>query len=184
MPQEENNYYSDAELTYSSASLDHSYDSHDHQFYDDDDIQLVLDTEEMNESDNMQMIDKKYYIGCCSYDVEYNILLFVRKIHLNTFYQFSGSMISEYLFWFSGYYLKKKPKVEIMQLVKLPDDTYTAVVKTFWIKIIQRVWKKKYNELREYISYRKKWNTIRNSEVGVRIRARPSGLYGMLASYK
>lgn len=159
-----------------------SYESGQSHFYDDDHIQMILDYEEFNESDRTRMVDKKYYIGCYTYDVDYNILLFVRKIHLNTFFQFSGDAISEYLFWYSAIYLGKKPSIEIMQLVKLPDRTYTAVVKTFWIKIIQRTWKKKYRELQEYISYRKKLSTIRNLEIGVRIKPRPSGLRGMLAN--
>lgn len=166
-----------------SESTESSYDSDQSQFYDEDDIELILDCEEFNQSDNMQMVDKKYYIGCYIYQPEYNILLFVRKIHLNTFYQFSSSMISEYFYWYSMILLGKKPKVEIMQLVKLPDDTYSAVIKTFWIKIIQRTWKKTYRELQQYISYRKKQSTLRNSEFGVRIRHSPPGLRGLLANY-
>lgn len=176
-------YYSDAD-TESTTSTSSVYSQESEElFYDDDDIQTILDYEEMNDSDTTRMVNGKYYIGCCSYDVQCNILLFVRKIHLNTFFQFSGDAISEYLYWYSVMYLGRKPKIEIMQLVKLPDRTYTAVVKTFWIRIIQRVWKKTYRELQKYISYRKRLTVMRKLEIGVRIRPSPPGLRGMLASY-
>jgi hypothetical protein len=92
-------------------------------------------------------------------------------------------MISEYLYWYSVLYLGKIPTLEIMQLIELPDGIYSAVIKTFWIKIIQRAWKKKYKELKEYISYRKGLSTLRKSEMGIRITPRPPGLRGMLANY-
>jgi len=166
-----------------SESIESSYDSDEPHYYDDDDIQTVLDYEEDNESDNMPMVHKKYYIGCYTHEVYDNILLFVRKIHLNTFFHFPGGMISEYLYWYSVLYLGKIPTLEIMQLIELPDGIYSAVIKTFWIKIIQRAWKKKYKELKEYISYRKGLSTIRKLENGIRIRPRPPGLRGMLANY-
>jgi hypothetical protein len=175
---------------------DHYYSQQDYrlQFYEseyedeDDDIEeieAILDYEDLNDSDNMRMIDKKYYIGCYTYEKYENILLFVRKIHINTFFQFPNNMISQYFFWYSGIYLGKNPSIEILQLHKLPDRTYTAVIKTFWIKIIQRTWKKIYKQLQEYISYRRKWSTIRNLEIGQKTNGhiRCPSLRGMLANY-
>jgi hypothetical protein len=180
------NQYSDSSDTESSSSSESSYYSQEDyqtEFENEDAMQSILDYDEENEFYDMRMVDKKYYIGCYTYDVYDNILLFVNKIHLNTFFKYTGTMISDYLYWYSVINLAKKPSIEIMQLIILPDDTYAAVIKTFWIKIIQRAWKKKYKELQEYISYRKSWITIRKLEIGIRIRPHPPGLRGLLVNY-
>lgn len=116
-----------------------------------DDLCDEIDEIEDNQNNGDECIDRKYYIG--SYflmkdeceneeDTEKYILLFAKKIKLQTFYKFTSFEISTYIYMFPGLHFKENPNIDIMQLIIEPDETYTAIIKTFWIKIIQRTWKK------------------------------------------
>jgi hypothetical protein len=109
---------------------------------------------------------------------------------------FFGNAISVQLFFKYKYshiqmYLKSiimcrrcRPLVDIMQLIISEDGLYLAIIKTYWISIIQRHWKKIMNKKREYIKYQKSFQYIRDREIGVR-NSRPNfSIYGMLSCYK
>jgi hypothetical protein len=140
--------------------------------------------EEFLDTENMEMINKKYYIGSYLYIPEEKILLFDNKIHPLTFMKYKSYGIERYLFEVSFVPLHKRrlPSIEILQLHILEDDTYTVVVKTFWIKIIQRAWKKVYKERKQFIQSIKSLNNIRRKEFGI-INTRFPGLYGLLHNY-
>jgi hypothetical protein len=112
----------------------------------DEDICDEIEEIEDDEYD-YECIHHKYYTG--SYflmkdeaDKEKYILLFANKLKLQTFYKFTNYEMSTYIYLCSELHFKKKPNIDIMQLIIEPDETYTAIIKTFWIKIIQRTWKK------------------------------------------
>ena len=42
---------------------------------------------------------------------------------------------------------KNNIKIEIIQIIKMPGNEYTAIIKTIWLKILQRKWKKYYKNL-------------------------------------
>ena len=50
-----------------------------------------------------------------------------------------------YLYNYSGVLLIR-PKIEIIKLYITPDDVYIAIIKTFWLKLIQRTWKRRFQE--------------------------------------
>jgi hypothetical protein len=105
----------------------------------------------------------------------------VNKIHPTTFYKYNGTLISKYFFWYSGIFMPKYPTVDILQLQVLPDDTYLAVVKTFWIKIIQRSWKKIYKQRQQYIYNRMCLGTFYHYAIGKKTGPSFPGLRGMLS---
>ena len=89
-------------------------------------------------------ISGKYYIGTYNlikYDTEMMHLIATR-INIRTFYTFTHAELSSYAYFSSLMYEEQHPNIHIMQLVIEPDDTFTAIIKTFWLKIIQRTWKK------------------------------------------
>ena len=55
--------------------------------------------------------------------------------------------------------------VDIIQLKILDDGTYSAVIKTFWLKIIQRRWKQVYKERMNVINKRKSVASVRYCQV-------------------
>jgi hypothetical protein len=68
--------------------------------------------------------------------------------------------ITSYIYFCSGFLYTDRPTIEIMQLNIDKDGLYTAVLKTFWIKIIQRKWKKRMVEKRQYMYNLKKKGRI------------------------
>ena len=113
-------------------------------------IQTRLNRYFMSEIDIDEQIraDKQYYIG--SYNEINNLHILEATIYPDTFYKYSNEDILEYLDEFG---LTQQPaKIDVLQLHILNDEwnTYMVVVKTFWIRLIQRKWRrifqyKKYN---------------------------------------
>ena len=80
----------------------------------------------------------------------------------------------------------KKPKIHIMKLNILNDGTYSVILKTYWIKIIQRHWKKVFI-IRNSIIKKRMTNSIqRNFELrgnyGIGLNRIPT-IYGLLKAY-
>jgi hypothetical protein len=114
-----------------------------------DEICDEIEDYENDDDEYIECIHNKYYIGSYylieennKYNEKSDILLFAQKIKLKTFYEFANCDISTYIYLCSGLHFEKKPNIDIMQLIIGDDGTYTAIIKTFWIKIIQRTWKK------------------------------------------
>lgn len=151
-----------------------------------EDESIITHVEWMDMLDPIPIINQKYYIGCYEYmQYDNSTLLLVNKIHRNTFMKFNCVALSKYFFWYSGVSLPKRPPIDILQLHITPDDTYTVIVKTFWIRIIQRTWKRIFKQRQEYIQWRKKLETIRSYELGKRNPPRNiyyQSIHGMLSS--
>jgi hypothetical protein len=59
---------------------------------------------------------------------------------------------------------------------------YTAVLKTFWIKIMHRAWKKRMAQKEQHISYIKKniLSILNTIQITATQLPKPPGLYGLL----
>jgi len=99
-----------------------------------------------------ECIPEQYYIGTFKYLEMQNMLLFAKKIHISTFYKYSKQQLSEYLYWFSGIYICDKPNVEILQVKVDPHGVYSCIIKTFWLRMIQRRWKAAFHAEKSYIN--------------------------------
>jgi hypothetical protein len=84
-----------------------------------------------------------------------------------TYFKYNHEEIKKYLFMSSIYYLRR-PKIDILQLHITPEGLYTCVIKTYWIKIIQRRWRTIY-------ARRKLFKSLRCSVVELRYRELHSG---------
>jgi hypothetical protein len=93
--------------------------------------QLFLDSEKQN---------GQYYIGLAKHMKSRNIIL-LNTISTKTFYKYSYIYVLKYLYYYSLTRLYQ-PNVEIMKLYILNDGTYSVVLKTHWIRLIQRHWRK------------------------------------------
>ena len=111
--------------------------------------------EDEDEDIGERLIDNQYYIGLpvlerrnVYFDEDY--LLFASSVKINTFYKFPYQDIVKYLNSYRciGPYKMIQPEVMKMKFVKSEHNwpVYTVIVKTFWIKLIQRTWKKRYHE--------------------------------------
>jgi len=145
----------------------------------------ICDQVEEFEDEYIECVNNKYYIG--SYYLMKNItdndtVLFGVKVNLPTFYAFSNYELSTYIYFCSGFQYSKKPTIEIMQVKIDEDGLYTAVLKTFWIKIIQRAWKKRMVQKTQHISYIKKniLDILNTFQLTAKQLPKPPGLYGLL----
>jgi len=155
----------------------------DFMYYDESDE--IYETEQhLQRDETNEEINGKYFIGCYKYIPRENILLFVNRIHPHTFMKYNEENISNYFFHYSGIPMVKKPSLEILKLHILPDNTHIAIVKTYYIRIIQRCWKKVFKNREQYRYYRMGLNTIRDCEIGKRpTKYSNPGINGMLQNH-
>ena len=56
-------------------------------------------------------------------------------------------------------------KLEIAECIYLPSEHCISILKTIWLKLIQRTWKKIYKERKQIISIRRRPNSIKHREI-------------------
>jgi hypothetical protein len=113
--------------------------------------------------------DLKYYIGLCLEDDDGRLLLGI-SISLETLFKYDFDYIEQYLD-----YDNAPVTLEIMQLHISEDLTYCVVLKTFWLKILQRTWRRIYQQRQKIIQMRK--------SVHVQEHFRINGKYPLHARY-
>lgn len=105
-------------------------------------------------------IHLNYYVGVYLIDID-NKLLLGTSISPQTLFKYKFAHIQEYLD--NGYQstkvdydFKNKPiNIEILQLYIAEDFTYNVVLKTFWLRIVQRTWKRLFQQRKKIIQIRK-----------------------------
>ncbi len=135
--------------------------------------------EHEEEYDSVEKEDGKYYIGTFSLNSSQNQdrndkLIMAATISSKGFYKYSFTDVMEYLSEMT-LFNNTDETLHIMKLDVLPDLTYSVVLKTHWIRLIQRTWKR---ILRQRISIMKDTRYICQRQLG-RTRKIP-GLRGML----
>lgn len=107
----------------------------------------------------------KYFIG--NYSVHNTTLLLESTIKPNNFFRFPSDVVNDYLYHMS---LTQNciPKIEVLQLCVEQRNqwiVYTVVVKTFWIRLIQRKWRKIYEQRQSILRKRQSINAIGYREI-------------------
>jgi len=130
----------------------------------------------------------QYYIGICKL-IEHSQLssyyVLVNSMSNHLFFKYPYPLALRYLVIYSiisVYY----PKIEIMKLQLSQDNTYKIIIKTYWIRIIQRHWKNVLKKREEIYYQRYSIPSLRNYELLGKFPShlqRLPGLYGMLACY-
>lgn len=123
------------------------------------------------------LINNKYVIGMPGYDRNVNEWLYLSGISVKGFYKFDIGDVRQYLHEYSLSYIHN-PNIHIMKLSIKCDGTCNVIIKTFWLKIIQRKWKRVYKEKQEYIRKMSNPKNLMAREMGARFNC--STLYGML----
>ena len=181
-----------SETSSSDGSLSES--SEDSQSIDnmESDTEYDSETEEMidriyfHEEDflDSEKEDKHYYIGNSRVSQDKLYILYANAVTPTTFFRFDINHVKSYLHDYSIFVTNSN--IDIMKLFILDDHTYTVVIKTYWLKIIQRHWKKIYSQRKYCISRRRQIKTMmyveRNGMYPYDCHSMP-GLQGMLISY-
>jgi len=131
-----------------------------------------------------EKVNKHYYIGNNKISNDKQYILYANSVTSTTFFRFNINHIQSYLLDYSIFVTK--PNIDIMQLFILDDYTYTVVIKTHWLRIIQRHWKTIYSQRKYCLNKRKQIRTLmyfeRNGRYPYDCDFMP-GLPGMLSAY-
>lgn len=177
----EDDIYSDS-LTGESILIDDTDDDEEHQDYE---IDLIYNDDHVHLDSEKQHL--KYYIGICKYIRGTNDLLFLSCVSPKVYFKYKHINIIEYLREYSISYVAKPP-LHIMQLdIDSTDTNYTVILKTHWLRLVQKHWKKTFRERKRIMEERKSLRSI----VAFRIygkyqfgaRSMP-GLQGMMREYQ
>ena len=108
--------------------------------------------------------------------------LFTAGVSSRTFFRFPFASVVHYLYCSSVVYLQS-PTIDIIQIYVDPQDRYIAIKKTFWLRLVQRRWKKIYRERCEIWARRTHLSSLRYREIygkyPVGLRVLPT-IYGMM----
>jgi hypothetical protein len=135
---------------------------------------------------DMEKTDGAYYIGLCKYIPREHTLLYLNSVSARTFHKYPFQRILGYLELHSLIYIRI-PKLHILKLHVLEDQTYTVVIKTHWIRLVQRHWRKICRERSEILIKRRRieslWLTSISHKHIVEAHSMPD-LVGMMSEYK
>ena len=108
--------------------------------------------------------------------------LFTAGVSSRTFFRFPFASVVHYLYCSSVVYLHS-PTIDIIQIYVDPQDRYIAIKKTFWLRLVQRRWKKIYRERCAILARRTHLSSLRYREIygkyPVGLRVLPT-IYGMM----
>ena len=114
--------------------------------------------EDIAEEEDEMYVEKQhgsYYLGSAIYVSEYNSILLDVSVLLSTLFRYTINDIQVYL---ADYSLTNHrgllPSLHIIQLDIRPNGEYCAIVKTFWLKLVQRCWKKQFAKRQHTIQMR------------------------------
>jgi hypothetical protein len=133
----------------SETDMESEYESDD---YDD------IETAE-TEFENTEKRDGHYYLGIPW--TSSHFMLMNGTISAATFMDYEYSRILGYVRTYSVFYVSPNSQIEIMKLILDADQSYTTVLKTHWLRLVQRRWKTVYRERERVIGRRM---SIQNQE--------------------
>jgi hypothetical protein len=88
--------------------------------------------------------DGYYYIGT-AFVLNKNAIIMLNTVSPRVMFKYPFHRIQNYLGKYDNIRVQQ-PNVHIMKLCILEDNTYSVIMKTYWLRIVQRSWKKVYKE--------------------------------------
>jgi hypothetical protein len=168
-----------------TSGTDYQSEYYDETSDDNDVVDEIAYSEE--EFQDMDKQHNHYYIGSAIYFPQSNIIQLDIAVSLETLFSYEIDDISLYLAEYSiTNVMRTLPCVHIIQLDIKHDGEYCAIIKTFWLRIVQRAWKKQFAKRQSIIRARRHIAAQRHFELTGTyprdIRTIP-GLRGLLEKY-
>jgi hypothetical protein len=167
------------------TNIEFDINANEYLYYEDDsEIEQIMEDEKTYYETDKQ--HNQYVIGVVALEGRRAILDVSVSSH--TFYNYRYKTIMDYCYENSSYFnfmnnLELNNKLEILKVRIGKRGEYYVLVKTHWLKIIQRTWKKIYKKRQEQLLSRRNYSSLRHFE----IRGRYSeglntlvGIHGML----
>jgi len=133
------------------TDTDDGYDS-------DDDIDITTREIAYEETEK---VAGKYYIGIAYLDTPNGVYLMNGTISVRSFFTFAYHRIVAYIRRISVFYVRSNTKLDLLKLHIHPNGVYEVTIHTFWIRRIQRAWRKTYAQRKYMLRLR---GNIRNQE--------------------
>lgn len=139
-----------------------------YNFDDDSDSESYESFDDESEMDNIMYEPEEQSL------TKYNIVICVKykkEIHgfvdgeINNHFLTLGRLKEFNLLYIDNIYQFNIGNVEIAECFYLPSGDCISIIKTHWLKIIQRVWKKIYNERKIIINIRCNINSLKYREI-------------------
>jgi len=126
-------------------------------FSDDEGDEIAVDRifDEDEHHLDSEKLDGHYYVGLYKHMPRPGLYLMLNSISPRTFFRYHYYHVLKYLYYYSSVRLFQ-PKIEIMKLAILSDQTYSVILKTHWISLIQRHWRSVLKKRKEIICGRMK----------------------------
>jgi hypothetical protein len=134
-------------------------------------------SDELDEED--ECVDGMYCIGTVfkvSADTNYDLLMEVR-VHREIFLEYPYDEVENYAFIIPNPNLYFTTRIELLK-IRIIEDAYYVLIKSFWLRILQRTWKKVFKERQEWLN-RFKRNVVKNV-----FHAQKTGVYTGCPSYR
>jgi hypothetical protein len=124
-------------------------------------------------------LDLAYYIGLPGYLPSQNQLLLMNSISPNAFFKHDHATVLKYLVEYSTSRIHK-PKVHILQVHVDERQAYNVTIKTFWLKLVQRAWKRVFRERQQIITQNKNPRLVQNRTLGNTSQPKLPSIRGLL----
>lgn len=180
-------FNSDSESEYDNESDYHT----DLDMNTDDGIEYDSIHVEDSEHFYSEKVDKQYYIGLSHiYNIKNtNYLMLSTTVSPQVFFKHSYDNINNYLYYYG---LTRIPnhQVQVLQVDIIQEDGFeivTVINKTYWLRLLQRHWKKIYKQRKTIIQQRILPENLFYNQVNGKYPINTSylpSLYGMLSQYK
>jgi hypothetical protein len=141
----------DSDNDETETDTDDGYDS-------DDDIDITTREIAYEETEK---VAGNYYIGIAYLDTPNGVYLMNGTISTRSFFAFAYDRIVAYTRRISVFYVRSNTKLDLLKLHIHPCGVYEVTIHTFWIRLIQRAWRKTYARRKYMLRLR---GNIRNQE--------------------
>ena len=156
------NSYEGSVISYNS--IDANLENDDQELFDSTgDIVDVISFDE----EEYEFIPKqhgKYYIGLPGFIRKFQEYILLSSISAKSFLNYNIEDVSNYLTDYSISYITN-PNIHIMKLIIKDNGVYNVVLKTHWLRLVQRKWKNIYKERQKIIKERSSIKNILLREI-------------------
>jgi len=125
-------------------------------------------------------LDAAYYIGLPGFLASQNQLLLMNSISPGAFFKHDHEAVLKYLVEYSTSRIHK-PNIHILQVHLDENQAYNVTIKTFWLKLVQRSWKRVFLERQQIISQNKNPLLIQGRSLGNASHPKLPSIRGLLA---
>ena len=170
----------DSDIIVELSDDGYDYDSYDYDSYDYDSDSDIYEEESTYSIDAeacdhimredyahsfSEKQDKQYYIGSCWLQTGTRpFWTMANSISPPVFFRHSALNVMHYLWLFSLFHIDS-PHIHILQLHITSQGVYTVVIKTFWLRIVQRTWRRIYKERQDILKKRMSIPSLREREL-------------------